>query len=255
MRATIEALGGEYRFQSRVDDLDIAPDGARRIRGVVLRAANISADHVVLAVGHSARDTFRMLYDRGVSIEAKPFSIGFRIEHPQSLIDRARFGKFAGNRTSAPPTTSWCIIARTAARLQLLHVSRRHGGGGHVGRRPRGDQRHEPIFAQRAQRQCRDRRRHHACGLSGSRSCRDRSSKSARETCLCGGWRNLRGPGAARRRFSRPACFDIARCRRSLLQAGSHSHRFVRLPSRLCDCGDPRSAARVRPPDPGVRNG
>jgi hypothetical protein len=100
MRATIEALGGEYRFQSRVDDLDIetGANGERRMRGVVLaNGEHIAADHVVLAVGHSARDTFQMLYDRGVAIEAKPFSIGFRIEHPQSLIDRARFGKFAGN--------------------------------------------------------------------------------------------------------------------------------------------------------------
>ncbi len=101
MRATIETLGGEYRFQARVDDLDIetGADGARRMRGVVLaNGERIAADQVVLAVGHSARDTFRMLYDRGVAIEAKPFSIGFRIEHPQSLIDRARFGKFAGDK-------------------------------------------------------------------------------------------------------------------------------------------------------------
>jgi uncharacterized FAD-dependent dehydrogenase len=100
LRATIESLGGEYRFQSRVEDLDIAisPDGSRRLRGVALEGGErIAADHVVLAVGHSARDTFRMLYDRGVRIEAKPFSIGFRIEHPQSLIDRARFGPCAGH--------------------------------------------------------------------------------------------------------------------------------------------------------------
>jgi uncharacterized FAD-dependent dehydrogenase len=100
LRATIEALGGEYRFQSRVGDLDIAisPDGSRRVRGVVLEGGErIATDHVVLAVGHSARDTFQMLYDRGVHIEAKPFSIGFRVEHPQSLIDRARFGPCAGH--------------------------------------------------------------------------------------------------------------------------------------------------------------
>ncbi|MBI3675473.1 MAG: NAD(P)/FAD-dependent oxidoreductase [Proteobacteria bacterium] len=96
MRATIEELGGEYRFQSRVDDLEIetAPDGARRVRGVVLaNGKHIAAEHVILAVGHSARDTFHMLHKRGVDVEAKPFSIGFRIEHPQSLIDCARFGK------------------------------------------------------------------------------------------------------------------------------------------------------------------
>ncbi|MHB1591289.1 MAG: NAD(P)/FAD-dependent oxidoreductase, partial [Sulfuricella sp.] len=95
MRATIESLGGEIRFQSRVDDLEI---NNCQVRGVVLaNGERIAADHVVLAVGHSARDTFQMLYDRGVYIEAKPFSIGFRIEHPQALIDTCRFGKNAGN--------------------------------------------------------------------------------------------------------------------------------------------------------------
>ncbi|MBK7405136.1 MAG: NAD(P)/FAD-dependent oxidoreductase [Phycisphaerales bacterium] len=100
MRATIESLGGEYRFESRVTDLDIdtGGDGARRVRGVVLAGGErIAADHVVLAIGHSARDTFQMLHDRGVHIEAKPFSVGLRIEHPQSLIDAARFGPSAGN--------------------------------------------------------------------------------------------------------------------------------------------------------------
>ena len=95
MRETIESLGGEFRFQAKVIDLEI--DNGQ-MRGVVLEGGErIATDHVVLAVGHSARDTFQMLYDRGVYVEAKPFSIGFRIEHPQSLIDRARFGKFAGH--------------------------------------------------------------------------------------------------------------------------------------------------------------
>lgn len=100
MRASIEALGGEYRFESRVTDIDIAtaPDGTRQVRGVILASGErIATDHVVLAIGHSARDTFQMLVDRGVYVEAKPFSIGFRIEHPQSLIDNARFGPSAGN--------------------------------------------------------------------------------------------------------------------------------------------------------------
>jgi len=100
MRATIHALGGEIRFQSKVCDLDIeaGPAGGGRIRGVLLSGGErIDCDHVVLALGHSARDTFQMLFDRGVAIEAKPFSIGLRIEHPQSLIDRARYGKFAGH--------------------------------------------------------------------------------------------------------------------------------------------------------------
>ena len=98
MRATIEALGGEYRWGQRVDDLDVATDadGTRRIRGLQLSTGDhLAADHVVLAIGHSARDTFKMLHARGVHIEAKPFSIGVRIEHPQSWIDQARFGACA----------------------------------------------------------------------------------------------------------------------------------------------------------------
>ena len=95
IRATIESLGGEIRFQSRVADISI--EGGE-VRGVVLAdGEHIGTGHVVLAVGHSARDTFKMLFDRGVHIEAKAFSIGFRIEHPQSLIDRCRFGRNAGH--------------------------------------------------------------------------------------------------------------------------------------------------------------
>ncbi len=100
MRAGIEALGGEFRFGQRVDDLliDRSVGGQGHVRGVVLASGEqLRADHVVLAVGHSARDTFAMLHARGVFLEAKPFSIGLRIEHPQSLIDRARFGSQAGH--------------------------------------------------------------------------------------------------------------------------------------------------------------
>ena len=92
MRQTIESLGGEYRFQSKVTDLLLDDD--RRVRGVRLESGEeIESRHVVLALGHSARDTFHMLYERGVAIEAKPFSIGFRIEHPQGMVDKARFGR------------------------------------------------------------------------------------------------------------------------------------------------------------------
>ncbi len=95
MRASIEALGGEIRFQSRVEAIDIV-DG--QVQGVTLaNGESLFSKHVVLAVGHSARDTFKMLYEQGVYIEAKPFSVGFRIEHPQSLIDVCRFGKQAGH--------------------------------------------------------------------------------------------------------------------------------------------------------------
>ncbi|MES3152914.1 NAD(P)/FAD-dependent oxidoreductase [Sphingomonas faeni] len=99
MRETIEALGGEYRFSTRVDGLDIVEEaGTRQLRGLHLSTDDyLEANHVVFAVGHSARDTFEMLHAKGVHVEAKPFSIGVRIEHPQSWIDEARFGPCAGH--------------------------------------------------------------------------------------------------------------------------------------------------------------
>ena len=100
IRATIHSLGGEIRFGCRVDDVLIERDasGERHVRGVTLASGEqIRADRVALAVGHSARDTFAMLHGRDVYLEAKPFSIGLRIEHPQSLIDRSRFGAQAGH--------------------------------------------------------------------------------------------------------------------------------------------------------------
>lgn len=96
MRTNIEALGGEIRFQQRVSDFDIQ-DG--NMCGVTINETEyLPASHVVLAIGHSARDTFELVHQRGIYVEAKPFSIGFRIEHPQSLIDQARFGSNAGNK-------------------------------------------------------------------------------------------------------------------------------------------------------------
>ncbi len=97
MRAKIIELGGEVRFGARVDDIEISPSALPETRGQVtaVRLASgerIATTHLVLAVGHSARDTFEMLHARGVHIEPKPFSIGFRVEHPQSLIDECRFG-------------------------------------------------------------------------------------------------------------------------------------------------------------------
>ena len=95
MRHEIESLGGEIRFQSRVTGVHIEND---HVRGVKLASGEeIAANQVVLALGHSARDTFEMLHAVGVFMEAKPFAVGFRIEHPQSLIDKARLGPNAGN--------------------------------------------------------------------------------------------------------------------------------------------------------------
>ena len=104
MREQIIALGGEIRFQQRVTDLLIEGEGdMRQLRGLTVlnqatgEKSELLADHVVLALGHSSRDTFEMLHARGVFMEAKPFSIGFRIEHPQGVIDRARWGRHAGH--------------------------------------------------------------------------------------------------------------------------------------------------------------
>jgi uncharacterized protein len=91
MRNTIKSLGGEIRFESRVDDIQITNN---QVQGVTLQTGEfIATNHLILAVGHSARDTFEMIHKKGIYVEAKPFSIGFRIEHPQGLIDRARYGK------------------------------------------------------------------------------------------------------------------------------------------------------------------
>lgn len=95
LREEIIRLGGEIRFESKVNDL-LIENGA--VQGVLInQGETLSAHHVVLALGHSSRDTFRMLAKREVFMEAKPFAVGFRIEHPQSMIDRARLGRFAGH--------------------------------------------------------------------------------------------------------------------------------------------------------------
>lgn len=99
MREEIKALGGEVRFESKVSDVHIEEG---RITGVSLdkgdgQSERLNSRYVILAVGHSARDTFRLLEKRGVYLEAKPFAVGFRIEHPQSVIDTARLGKYAGH--------------------------------------------------------------------------------------------------------------------------------------------------------------
>jgi uncharacterized FAD-dependent dehydrogenase len=96
IRAQIESLGGEIRFQTRVEDIHIENG---KVQGLTLASGEyIASNYIVLAVGHSARDTFEMLFSRGVYIEAKPFSIGFRVEHPQQLIDRCRFGDRAAHK-------------------------------------------------------------------------------------------------------------------------------------------------------------
>ena len=169
------------RFEStRRRPRDRRDDGARCAASCWHDGEHIATDHVVLAVGHSARDTFEMLHARGVYIEAKPFSIGFRIEHPQSLIDRAASAPMPGNPLLG------------AADYRLVHHCRngrsvysfcmcpgRYGGRRDLRAGPRRHQRHEPVFARRAQRQRRHRRRHHAGGrLSRPPARRHRTSSA-----------------------------------------------------------------------------
>jgi len=120
IRETIEKLGGEYRFGTRVDDFAVSEgtDGTRQLRGLHLSNGELlAAEHVILAVGHSARDTFEQLHACGVFLEAKPFAIGVRIEHPQGWIDHARYGAAAGNAILGPAAYSVshpCANGRTA---------------------------------------------------------------------------------------------------------------------------------------------
>ena len=104
IREQIIALGGEVRFEQRVIDVLLKYEqGVQSMRGLAVQNAHdgsvseLPASHVVMALGHSARDTFAMLYQRGVAMQAKPFSVGFRIEHPQGVIDKARWGRHAGH--------------------------------------------------------------------------------------------------------------------------------------------------------------
>jgi uncharacterized protein len=104
LRAQIIAMGGEIRFGHKVTNLLLNQElPAQHLCGLEVKNMHegsrytLPTRHVVMALGHSARDTFAMLYERGVAMQAKPFSIGFRIEHPQSVIDRARWGRHAGH--------------------------------------------------------------------------------------------------------------------------------------------------------------
>jgi uncharacterized FAD-dependent dehydrogenase len=103
LREKIQSLGGEVRFGARVEELILARDGSRQVEGVRLAHGEcLQARHVVLALGHSARDTFHRLEQQGVAIARKPFAVGLRIEHPQALIDRARWGEQAGHPRLGP---------------------------------------------------------------------------------------------------------------------------------------------------------
>lgn len=254
MRAQIAALGGEFRFESRVDDIEIE-DG--RVRGVRLAGGEfIAASHVVLAVGHSARDTFRMLHKRGVFMEAKPFSLGFRIEHPQSVIDRARFGPSAGHPVLG------------AADYKLVH----HAGNGRAvysfcmcpggtvvaaASEPGG------VVTNGMSQYSRNERNANAgivvgiepkdfpgiedsplAGIDFQRHWEKRAYE-------LGGWR-LQRAGAVGGRLPGGPAVDRPGQRHAVVQAGRDAHRPVVKPAGLRHRRHPRSPSGVRTPDQGL---
>ncbi len=95
IREEVIRRGGEIRFGTRTEELELGPEGVRAVR--LSGGERVETDAVLLAIGHSARDTYRMLYEKGVAMEAKAFAVGVRIEHPQAWIDRAQYGADAGN--------------------------------------------------------------------------------------------------------------------------------------------------------------
>lgn len=100
LRRKIESLGGEIRFQAKLTDIEIHQGALTAIR--VNDQEKISCSTAIIAVGHSARDTFNLLYKKGVQIISKPFSVGVRIEHPQDLINRSQYGNMAGHPKLGP---------------------------------------------------------------------------------------------------------------------------------------------------------
>ena len=176
----IIALGGEVRFESKVTDL-LIENG--QIEGVVL--ANGETLHAAATWcwrwGTARATRLRMLEQRGVFLEAKPFAIGFRIEHPQSMIDKARFGRFAGHPQLGAADYK---LVHHASNGRAVYSFCMCPGGTVVAATSeaaaRGHQRHEPVFAQRAQRQCRHRRGHQSgAGFSRRAARRRRAAGSA----------------------------------------------------------------------------
>ena len=221
MRATIDGLGGEIRFESRVDRSCEIDGTGKCAASCSTSGERIATDHVVLAVGHSARDTFQMLHERGVDIEAKPFSIGFRIEHPQSLIDRARFGQHAGHpllgaadyklvhhARNGRSVYSFCmcpggtVVAATSEPGRVVT-----NGMSQYSRNERNANAGIVVGITPADYPGRSARRHRLPARSGN----------ARAFEAGGG--NYDAPGAARRRFPRRARLDRARRGRAVLQA------------------------------------
>ena len=281
LREQIISMGGEFRFESKVVDLIIEGhgdnshmegitqppvlDSKRRLRGVRLaNGEEILSDHVVLAIGHSARDTFEMLLKRGVYAEPKPFSVGFRIEHPQSLIDQARFGPFAGHKAlgaadyklvhharNGRSVYSFCmcpggtVVAATSEEgrvvtngmSQYSRNERNANAGIVVGIDPKDydfDAAGKPLVAEDQ----------YGKTLAGVRFQRALESRAY----VLGG-RKLQRPVAKDWRLSGPQGIQRTRRGRALIQARCHDDRSGHQLATLCRGRDSRSDSAVRQTD------
>jgi hypothetical protein len=237
IRRTIEELGGEYRWQTRVDDiaLDRMGDGKQRLRGLHLHDGSfLEADHVVLAVGHSARPTFEMLHAAACISRPSPSpsACGSSIRRAGS-IGRA-MAVVRATRIWARRPTACAPLRQWPHGLQLLHVPRRARGRRDIGGRARRHQRHEPVFARRIQRQFRPRRRYRSgAGLSRWATRGHRVPAPLGIAGLHGGRRDVCRAGADGGRFPRRARFDRAGRSHPFLQTRRHDDRLVPLPARF----------------------
>ncbi|KAI1694464.1 hypothetical protein Ddc_22095 [Ditylenchus destructor] len=269
IRAEIERLGGEIRFQQKVTDLLIEPDadGHQHVRGVQLESGEqLRTDHVVVALGHSARDTFRMLHARGVFIEPKPFSIGFRIEHPQSLIDRARFGPSAGHPVLG--AADYKLVHHAANGRSVYSFCMCPGGTVVAAASEPGG-----VVTNGMSQYSRNERNANAgivVGIQPKDYRQDGKTDGSlvnpldgfRVPALLGvarlraGRGQLPGAGRAGRRLHQASAQHGAGLGGTQLQAGRDHDRpaaeGLRQPAGLCAGRDPRGAARVRAPDPRV---
>ena len=253
MRAEIIELGGEVRFESKVTDL-LIDNG--QIEGVSLEnGETLNSRHVVLALGHSSRDTLRML--RAARRVPRSETLRDRLSHRASAVaDRPRTVR----PIRRPPGAGRRGLQAGASRqqwplgLQLLHVSRRHGRGGDLRAGPRGHEWHEPVLAQRAQCQCGYCRRHRA-GEGFSR----RAAGGRRPAGTLG----VEGLRARRRRllrarptggrFSARQAFHAVRRGPAVVPAGREARRSRALAAGLCHRRHSRGAAGVRQADPRLR--
>ena len=257
MRATIEALGGEIRFSSRVDDMLVEIDGpACAVRGVTLsNGEQLRADHVVMALGHSARDTFEMLHERGVYLEAKPFSVGFRIEHPQSLIDARGSGagrapllgaadyKLVHHCRNGRSVYSFCMCPGGTVVAAAIEPGRVVTNG--MSQYSRNERNANAG----------DRGRDHAGGLPGVRPTASRSAGVALQrhwesSAFVLGGGDYEAPGQLVGDFLR-ARRRANSARAAVVHAGRAPGRPRRSAAGLCHRGDPRGVAGVRPADQG----